>query len=181
MSFGSSTFLSLALLCCAVTSAGASSTYNYTGTNYTFSSPHYDASDSVTISLTFESALAPDLIPFNATSSVIDYRVSDGVNAFGPSDDPPIALILLSTDGSGQIVEWLVSLGTIGRPGSDGFNITSGSAGAYLFAPGSVCTLAGIAIGIASILPNLEVFRRWPPVLGHGPRHPFQNRTRRCL
>jgi hypothetical protein len=98
----------------------ASSVYTYTYTGNDFeSSPSgpYTDSDSVTGSFTLSSALGDNLVdaPFTPSS----YSFTDGVQTFSSTSSPATEETFeVSTNASGAIVAWSVSLGT-GPPDSD--------------------------------------------------------------
>lgn len=100
----------------AASPAGASVVYTYTGNNFTsvFSSG-YTTSDSITGTLTLSSALPSSLTTLtNEVGLVTSYSFSDGVNSFttGCCDTGNQTIFEFTTDASGNITNWIVTLET---------------------------------------------------------------------
>lgn len=106
-----------AVLCLAASfsladAAHGDAIYEYTGDNFTFAGPGYEAllSTSITGSLALSSALAPNLTAYNALPDVTGFSLLVGGTPLGSLLPGPVTLgtATVTTDGSGNIVEWAV-------------------------------------------------------------------------
>lgn len=89
------------------TSASATVVYNYSGANYNqFLSGGYTTSMSLSGSLTLETALPANLAFQDITSLVIDYSFSTGLETLSRSDPGHLFYAAISTDSSGNILNW---------------------------------------------------------------------------
>lgn len=97
-------------------SASAQVIYTYTGNDFaSVFAPGYTTSDKITGTLTLSSALPDLLTPLtNEAALVTSYSFSDGVNSFtAPCCDAGNQTIFdFTTDASGNITNWIVTLET---------------------------------------------------------------------
>jgi hypothetical protein len=91
--------------------------YYYTGKDFTQATLPYTTSDSVDISLTFSAPLPPNLSfdsrfqTTNVTPELL--TITDGIHTLVyPQNCPCVADILISTNASGNIVNWDVNIET---------------------------------------------------------------------
>jgi hypothetical protein len=92
-------------------SARANVTYLYTGNDFTTASSPFTTNDKVMISLTFVSALSPNLTVGGVNNvSPLAFTASDGVDTFTDSTALGTVLFSFGTDNVGAITEWQVVL-----------------------------------------------------------------------
>jgi hypothetical protein len=100
----------------AAAPANASVVLTYTGNNFTsVFAPGYTTSDKITGTLTLSSALPDSLTTLtDETALVIAYSFSDGVTTFstGCCDTGNQTIFEFTTDASGNILDWIVTLET---------------------------------------------------------------------
>ena len=85
----------------------ASTFYSYAGNPFADYSGTITGSMSVTGTMELASALAPDLA--EATLNPLSFNFSDGVNTITQADNDS-AIFMFTTDSTGQVMEWTVSL-----------------------------------------------------------------------
>jgi hypothetical protein len=102
-----STLLGLVLLPAAVLHADVE--YIYTGNDFTTinGTPGVTTSNHVSITLTFASALAPNLLDVNESGSLEAWSFSDGVHTISPPTGT-LKYADFSTDASGSIFAWFL-------------------------------------------------------------------------
>jgi PEP-CTERM motif len=114
----------IALAVLGAEGANASVTYDYTGNNFTFWSGPYSASDRVTGSITLSSALGDNLLDVAVTPTAFNYF--DGVQHI-TKITANASEFKFSTDGSGHITAWEVSVfNGLGDPSGGTIESTSG-------------------------------------------------------
>jgi hypothetical protein len=106
-----STLLGLVLLPAGVLNADV--TYYYTGNDFNkfINNPDLTASNNLTITLTFASALADNLNYVDESGSVTTWSVSDGIRTIASGGAGILTNLDLSTDASGMIAaDWYVNV-----------------------------------------------------------------------
>src|ERR1700722_13064169 len=93
----------------------ADTTYTYTGNPFTSFQhggirPFYTADDFISGFFTLASPLAPDTYYANITPDSLTF--TDGINVIGGGDTYFPYELTVSTDASGDIDQWLISLGS---------------------------------------------------------------------
>jgi len=113
----------------AMASPAIAETYVYTGNPYTqVINPPYTTADFVSGSITLSSALAPNLVNFDAASLITEVIWNDGDRTFHILPETPVNFFefQVSTDGAGHIITWdaafsligFQTIGTCNDPGS---------------------------------------------------------------
>jgi hypothetical protein len=116
----------LALFVLALPLAADPMTYTYTGNDFeTVFGPSYTTSDFVSGFFTVASPLPTSLLFSNNNITPTAYSFTDGVQTFSSVSPPAEVTFDIATDGSGNIIEWDITLGT-GPPLSDSVSTFSG-------------------------------------------------------
>ena len=88
--------------------AGASTTYTYTGNNFTHATGSYTTAMSVDISVTLSITLGANLTGFDAQPSITSFTATDGLRVI--TEASPLNLsaqrFMVSTDATGDILAW---------------------------------------------------------------------------
>ena len=91
-------------------SAAGTFTYTYTGNDFTSASSPYSTSDAVRGSFIVPSPLADNLISVDISSQVSVFSFTDGVNRITESHTGQTPRFVVSTDPSGNITSWDLTL-----------------------------------------------------------------------
>lgn len=90
-------------------------TYDFTGNAFDSTDAPYTASDSLSGSITLPLPLAPNLMGRDIAPALMDLNFDDGVQVRSAADTA-ICAFLVTTDGTGQIVDWTISLRELPLP-----------------------------------------------------------------
>ena len=105
-----SVILSIALVVCVATAGSATTTYNYTGNNFTFAKKLITTAMSLSGSIELAAPLAPGLTNVDITPSLLSFSVADGVRVVTDANSLFAAEFRVSTDGLGNISDWAIYL-----------------------------------------------------------------------
>ena len=102
-------WLTIAIVSFSAPAAAVPTTYQYTGNSFnTFALGLYTSSDSLTISITLNNALSPNLTNANVIGNVTAYSFYDGVQTISSSTPGAVLTFFnaIDTNASGAIVGW---------------------------------------------------------------------------
>jgi hypothetical protein len=112
--------VSVAMLCSLASTAGAQVTYTYTGNNFasfTADPGPFDTTNFLSATVTLTSQLANNLNGVSVDLNQIEcFGITEGVRSLNKSTPAGVSNFVVSTDGSGNIVDWsfVVGLGLSG-------------------------------------------------------------------
>ncbi|GJM08217.1 MAG: hypothetical protein DHS20C11_04930 [Lysobacteraceae bacterium] len=89
--------------------AASAVTYSYSGNPFTTTPPPYTSSDRITGTFQLALPVAPSKTNVDLTDYLLDFSFTDGIQT-RTSDDSTVCSFKVSTDASGNITGWLISL-----------------------------------------------------------------------
>lgn len=115
MNFEFRRFVAGSLLAIFASSVGAEVTYDFSGATFDTVDPPYTTGDSLSGSITLPLSLAPNLSGVDIGATLSGLTFTDGVQARS-SADTAVCAFVVTTDGTGQIIDWSISLRALPLP-----------------------------------------------------------------